>query len=40
MQKVQQIMAKYIGQSWFALFKIIDLPKESQREEKTAPTNT
>lgn len=26
MQKIQQIMAKYIGQSWFALFEILDTP--------------
>jgi hypothetical protein len=26
MQKIQQIMAKYVGQSWFALFEILDAP--------------
>jgi hypothetical protein len=29
MRKIQQIMSKYIWQSWFALFEILDTPVEA-----------
>ncbi|GAB0174434.1 MAG: hypothetical protein HHAS10_03130 [Candidatus Altimarinota bacterium] len=40
MKKIQQIMSKYIGQSWFALFEILDSPIDIVPQVGSGNTNT